>query len=349
MSTELRISPPREVMACLQRDAARIFQLKQPPTIQLLKTLRNPYSETYQFQIQHESICQRIYLKMPHASSNESHVVKKRLETEFQIMQTLHRNSAADSTQSFTGVAQPFGYYPEHLALATFEVGSQTLRHHYRSAARRVYRGSSRKILMEEVKNAGIWLREFQQHTFQDNGSFDGEQLIDYLGIRLNRIMQMHDIEFSSAFAERLKNKIRQLSETINAKTHENSGRHNDFASHNILVENGKLWVIDFSMYDTGSSAYDPAYFWLDIEMLKADPTYCSHFLCQLQDNFLFHYGKISPNHPAFQLVRCQYCINRILTLHRKSNFPTLDTLYRRKVVASCLVWLQDFSRQSDF
>lgn len=349
MPTDLKTSLSSELMERIQHDAAQLLQWKQIPAIQLLKTLRNPYSETYQLEIQGKNTHRRIYLKMPHASTNGSTLAQDRLAAEFSIMHALHQKNAADGSMCFAGVAQPVGYYPEHLALATFEVGSQTLRQHYRSAARLMYRASSRKTLMEEVKSAGTWLREFQQHTLQGTGPFDDVRLIEYLEIRLNLLMKMHDLGFSNSFSEKLKNQIRRLSKTIDPRTHENAGRHNDFASHNILVDNGKLWVIDFSMYDTGSTAYDPTYFWLDMEMLKADPTYCSQFLCQLQNKFLARYGKISPDSTAFQLARCQYSINRILTLHGKSIIPTPHSLYRRRVVSSCLEWLKDFSSKTSF
>lgn len=347
MPADLKTLPSSELMECIQRDAAHLLQWKQIPAIRLLKTLHNPYSETYQLEIQGEDAQRRIYLKMPHASAHGSTLAQDRLAAEFKIMQALHQKKAADSSLYFASVAQPVGHYPEHLALATFEVGAQTLRQHYRSAARLVYRASSRKTLVAEVENTGIWLRQFQQQTLEGTGPFDDGRLMEYLDIRLDLLMKMHAPGFSSSFAEKLKNQIRNLSRTIDPRTHENTGRHNDFASHNILVDNGKIWVIDFSMYDAGSSAYDPAYFWLDMEMLKADPSYCKRFLCHLQEKFLAHYGKISPDSTAFQLVRCQYSINRILTLHGTSMLPTPHTMYRRKVVASCLEWLQDFVRQT--
>lgn len=349
MSITLKNLPSKKLIECIQRDAAKLLNFSGLPTVQVIKTLHNPYSDTHLVGIEYNNVHLRAYLKMPHAKKSEIITVQKQLATELKIMQKLHQGSNAEADQLFSDVAKPLGYYPEHLALATFEAGPRTLRQHYRSAGRLIYRRRSRELLLDEVKNAGIWLQKFQQHTMHGTGAFDATHLISYLKIRLDILIGIKDLDFSPLLADKIITQIERLSKTLDPAIHQISGRHNDFASHNIICTTGKVRIIDFSMYDTGSTAYDPTYFWMDIEMLKSDPSYCSQFLSQLQEKFLEYYGKISPRSVAFQLVRCKYSLNRILTLHSTSKFPTPHSIYKRSVVASCMSWINKFSSKEYF
>lgn len=349
MPITLKNLPSKNLIECIQKDATQLLNLPKLPAIRILKTLHNPYSETHLLGIECNNVYFRAYLKMPHASKSEINTVQKQLATELKIMQKLHQGSNAEAHPLLSDVAKPLGYYPEHLALATFEAGPRTLRQHYRSAGRLIYRRRSRELLLDEVKNAGIWLQKFQQHTMHGTGVFDTAQLISYLKIRLDILTRTKNLNFPSLLASKVINQIERLSKTLDPVTHQISGRHNDFASHNIICATGKIRIIDFSMYDTGSTAYDPTYFWMDIEMLKLDPSYCSRFLSQLQEKFLEYYGEISPRSTAFQLVRCKYSLNRILTLHSTSKLPTPHSIYKRSVVTSCMSWINKFSNNEYF
>lgn len=333
-----------DLIACIQWDAAQLLGSPEAAAIKHVKTLHNPYSETYLLEAQNKQSPLRIYVKIPHTSAAGAHIAKKRLLTEFNVMQALHQGSKAAKHGLFADVAQPLGYYPEYMALATVEAGTHTLRQHYRSAARLIYNGHSRELLLAEVKNAGTWLQKFQQHTLNGTGAFDATQFISYIKIRLEFLAQVQGINFSSTLANNVIAQVEKISGKIDPATHQIAGRHNDFASHNIIANQGKVRIIDFSMYDIGSSAYDPTYFWMDLEMLKLDPSYSRRFLSELQTEFLAHYGSISSDSLAFQLVRCQYSINRILTLHQNSMLPTPHNMYKKSVVTSCLSWIKKFA-----
>lgn len=333
-----------DLIACIQWDAAQLLETPEATVVKHVKTLHNPYSETYLLEVKNQHSRLRIYVKIPHASATGANIAQKRLRTEFNIMQALHQGSKAANHDLFADVAEPLGYYPEYTALATVEAGAHTLRQHYRSTARLIYSRPSRELLLAEVKNAGIWLQKFQQNTFRGTGAFDAEQLIAYIKIRLALLVKIKNINFSPLLANSVIAQIDKLAKKIDPATHPIAGRHNDFASHNIIANQGKIRIIDFSMYDTGSTAYDPTYFWMDLEMLKSDPSYCSRFLSELQAVFLTHHGGIDSHSVAFQLVRCQYSINRILTLHQKLILPTPHNIYKKSVVTSCLSWIKEFS-----
>lgn len=343
MQMTSKVPVSADLMERLQRDAVQLLQLKQRPAVLYDRTLRNPYSDVHIVRIDPGNLNVQVYIKIPHAGPSSLHLMQTRLAAEFGIMQQLHSKTSA-ATDGSCPVATPLGYYPEHLALATLKAASQTLRQHYRSAARLVYNRRSRELLLRETVNCGVWLKKFQQYTACGTSAFDDKQLIAYVQIRLDRLMEKAGLGFSRSLAEKIVAQITSLSRSIAPETHCVAGRHNDFASHNILAEDGKIWAIDFSMYDTGSSAYDPAYFWLELEMLKIDPSYSAPFLSLLQNAFLQAYGSISIDSPAFRLARCQYSLNRILTFHSDARLPTPGTLYRRAAVKACMAWVVQFA-----
>lgn len=327
----------------LRNDVARLLALNGMPSLVYGRAIHNPYSDVHILCVEYQQLKRRIYVKIPHTEKLEIQLAQSRLAAEFSIMQLLCAEANGSEGQHRYGTVTPIGYYPDYPAIATFEGASQTLRQHYRSAARLFYNGRSRAFLLDEVKSCGLWLRDFQQKTFQRFDAFDTEKLVAYLEVRLDLLVKKSVAGFTQALAQKIIDQVRNHSARIAPKVHKITGRHQDFASHNILSERGRIWVVDFSMYDTDSSAFDPAYFWLDLEMLRFDFSYSNQFIQKLQEIFLDSYGLISTEDPAFQLVRCQYSINRILTLHSKQGLLSFDDIYHRAVVHGCMAWIERF------
>jgi hypothetical protein len=336
-------------MRQLQTDAARHLGLTLLPGIEHLKVLPNPYSDVHVFQLRYQQdrqdLQRRLYVKVPRAGQQGLDLARERLSAESSMLRRLGEADAAQTAERGHGTVEVLNLYPAYPALATFEAACTTLREHYRSGARWFFPGAARASLAGAVTHCGQWLRHFQQTTAAGCGAFPVDPLLDYLEIRLQSAVALPGLDFSEALAQDIRARVCTVAQGIAPEHHRLCARHNDFASHNILARGERIWVIDFSMVDTGSSAFDPAYFWLDLEMLKADPSYHRGFISQLQSRFLHAYGGISPDHPAFALVRCQYHLNRILTLHTPSRLPTPGTLYRRTVVRQCMDSLREFAQ----
>lgn len=340
---------PAGLIPLLQRDTARRFQTPGLPKIRPLKTLHNPYSDVHIFQLDAQNLQRRLYVKVPHCGTQGMAVAHQRLQAEFDILQRLQGLKGLDdstSAQRGYGTVEALNVYPEFPALATFETAPTTLREHYRSGARRLFSHTKREHLIPAVTHCGQWLRSFQEATDAGCGPFPAHELLAYIDIRLQRLVStpgLHGLGFTEALAHDIRQRIRTVAQGIDPGKHRLCARHNDYASHNILTHQGRIWVIDFSMVDTGSSAFDPTTFWLDLDMLKADPSYSRAFISQLQTTFLEAYGGITPESPAFALVRTQYQLNRVLTLHTPLRLPTPGALYRRRVVRQCLSGLRGF------
>lgn len=332
---------PEGLAAALRKDAVSIFGLQGEPAVVLKKTIHNPYSQVHVVEIRQDPFHRRIYVKIPHSEFQGLQVLKARLVAEFRIMQKLN---ALELDTSTYGVGIPFGYYPDYPAIATLEAANQTLRMRYRTRARLLVPPAARGGLEQEVANCGSWLRQFQDLTAKAPAAFDLDELVTYCEVRLKRLRDNARIDFPAWLAEGVIQAIHDLGSRIRPDENRIVGRHNDFAGHNILVDGRKIWVIDFSMFDHGASAYDPCNFWLELEMLKLDPTYSSRFLGELQKQFLDAYGRISPDSPAFRLARCRYTLNRLVTSLGDIDGWKPEAFYRRQVVSTSLNWLRGLS-----
>jgi hypothetical protein len=335
---------PASLVEDLKKDAVRVFGFEAEPSVEHKKSFLNPYSDVHVFEISRDEFRRRVYVKIPRSEFDDLSVLKKRLIAEFRIMQKL--NVLELDAQGY-GVGIPFGYYPEYPAIATLEAGRKTLRMHYRMNARRFALSSARENLMREVANCGAWLRKFQELTSREAAPFDIGALVTYSEVRLKCLLKQNKIHFPETLAHDIVRTIHAHGACIRSDENRIVGRHNDFAGHNILVNEGKVWVIDFSMFDHGPSAYDPCNFWLELEMLKYDPTYSGSFLGAMQERFLASYGSLSPEHSAFKLARCRYTLNRMVSSLDVMKGWRPDAFYRRRVVREGMLWLKSFAAES--
>lgn len=337
----LQTAIPQALVQALCNDVALALGFDSEPSLVVKKTIENPYSRVHVVDVTVNQFCTRLYVKIPHSSVHDDSVLRERLSVEYQIMQTMCESSGRSADY---GVATPLGYYPEFPAFATFEAGRKTLRMYYRTRARVLTLVPFRKVLVQSVEHCGRWLCEFQDRTRKDAAPFDVKELVVYCDVRIRRLLRQNRIRFDEKLAAGIEGAIRKHATGIRAVENRIVGRHNDFASHNLLADQARIRVIDFSMFDYGSAAYDPCNFWLELEMLKLDPTYSRSFLGSLQETFLVEYGQITPEMPAFMLARCRYTLNRLVSALESPGGMGLNSTYRSRVSAASLEWLGHFA-----
>lgn len=332
---------PVDLSSLIESDLQHFLAVSRRPKLVGTTRIPNPYSDVYQLVFSTPTGRACAYLKIPHHTPENEAALRRRLATEYKVMDTLARRW---KTCADFGVVEPIAFYPDIPALLTKEALGRPLRERYRTTARRLGRGSSKRELIECVSRCGEWLSEFQQETRVGIASFDVKELLDYCVIRFKLLLQDASSGFSPELAKRIAYRVNEtaLGELANGVVI--TGRHNDFASHNIISQDGTIRVIDFSMYDTGAAAYDVCNFWLELEMLKYDWTYSRPFLSQLQCEFLAGLEEIQPLAPAFRLARVRYSLNRLLTALGNRGAWRPDARYRRRAAEVSLDWLRSFA-----
>jgi aminoglycoside phosphotransferase (APT) family kinase protein len=331
---------PANLAAQIAADAGRFFGLTQPVDIVRIEARVHPYSRVVRVELAWRTGSQHLYVKLPVPPPGGDTVVAARLQAEFRILNALGEGFAAHPR---LGVVRALGFYPEHLAIVTLEAPGPTLKHVLGRAARRLRVSRQRCALVEHVQLCGTWLRTFQTLTARGTASFDRDEMLGYCTIRANRLAELSDTWGKGGLSTRLLTRLDQVIGSIRMDENRVSGRHNDFAMHNIIAGTNGITVLDLSMFDYGSTAFDACNFWLALELLKSDPTYARTFLADLQNAFLESYGEIDPAHALFAAVRCRYSLNRLLTV--------LDDAARRplgwfgqRIAQTCQAWLCDFA-----
>lgn len=305
--------------------------------------IASPYSDICIVSVRKGTHKSSYFVKTPKVDASNASLVSARLRSEYEIMALL---SNAQSEGSPIGVATPYAFYDQFPTIVTLAAKGTPLRNWYRGNARLVSLPRRRGVLDLYMRLCGAWLKDFQSKTSCEPAKFDVWELLDYCSIRLKMLTEGPAPYVSSSLSNRIVSAVQTTAASSRPLVTAISGRHNDFASHNIIAHKGQIRVIDFSMFDHGSTAYDPCNFWLELEMLKCDWTYSAPLLSRMQAQFLQSYGAIQPHDPAFHLARVRYSLNRLLTAIGDENLTRLDTIYRRRSALLSYNWLVWFAEK---
>lgn len=331
---------PIDLAERIAADAVPFFGLPEAPRIATIEARAHPYSRVLRLALAGPTGRQHLYVKLPVRTPGRDEIVAARLEAEFRILNALGDGFAR---RPRLGVVRAFAFYPEHLAIVTVEAPGATLRHVLGRAARWLRVPGQRRALLEQARLCGAWLRTFQALTDQRGTSFDRQEMVEYCATRTTRLAQLSRAWSEGGLSTKLLARLDEVITAVPTEENRSSGRHNDFAMHNIIAGANGITVLDFGMFDHGSAAFDPCNFWLSLEVLKSDPTYSHAFLADLQHAFLDAYGGIDPAHPLFAAVRCRYSLNRLLTVLDDAA-PRPLGWFGHRMADACQSWLHNFA-----
>ncbi len=322
-------------------DAASRFGLNQPPALVAAWRIDNPYSTVLCLQFARGGWSRRFFAKLAKSPQVDKAALFSQLQTEFTILQRLE---AFHATTAGHGTVVPLALYADVPSVVTVEAQGMTLRKVYAKQARFFAGSNSRRSLLDLAELAGKWLGTFQAKTIVGQGDFPVEDLLQYCQKRLERLSKHHADTLSHEQVARLNTRTRALARSLAPGSVRITGRHNDFASHNIIAQlDGGIRVLDFQSFDHGPEVFDACNFWFELEFLKFDPTYSAGLLAQMQESFLQAYGRIDPVRVDFQLARLRYAVNRLLNeLDADQGLQRLS-LRRRRSVRGTRAWLLAF------
>ena len=318
--------------------AGTAFECRPYPRLTHARQVASPYSSVTRMEMDCGGATKVVYLKQVKAEGIGADAARKRALTEYDRLVSLFAHFAG---HKHFAVPRPIAVFPEECAILTEEIPGMQLMGLIGTCAKRYKFRRGQSELQKHCFLAGAWLKEFQSFTTCGSAPFDIDRLRRYCEVRLDTLQQYRrtgvDAEFKRRFAEYLMRKH----EESGARLHAISGRHNDFSPHNILVDRGRVGVIDFGFFDYDSALYDVCRFWFQLEQLKSSPLFRSSTIEQLQRSFFEGYGTvIDSRDAAFEMIVSRYFITRLVTMAKEGMRRGLANWVDRRSYRWCLAWL---------
>lgn len=321
------------VIEALIANPGQYFATDQKPIVVQTEHRRFTYSCMEICTLGFEGKELKVFVKAPATGGHELKLA--RLKTEFSVLQELSRLFA--DCQSL-GVPRPVGLFPGLESIVTEECPGEPFGRLLSRGARRW--SSEFGTAATACRLAGQWLRTFHAATADSEAVLDVQGLIDYCQFRIDYLVKTPTSGVTSALGQRVMRTIVRLANAGSGEAIKVAGCHNDFSPNNILVSDGRLFVIDFTMFDHQPIFFDLYSFWTNLELLKHDPQFSRRRLSRMQEEFLSSYG-VSLDHetPIMTAVRYRNMLTKMTTLLDPA--PTwYGNMVRKRMYRFCLDWV---------
>jgi hypothetical protein len=357
--------PIEHVIARL-RSQAREFWLEAPPAdFQIVRRMVRPYSRVYRLQLGFPSAAANrtsprfVYVKMMTPGAKFQANPEKylnRLATEFAAGRRL--NEALNGAQEFA-VVKPVAYYPEWLALVSEEAPGVPLSRLIERHGLLWPRAEALNLLSEHCRRAGQALAAIQKATAEST-PFDPASLIEYIDLRLHRLVESDLVPFSAGNRRQIMRFLENAIPAIPAGQLAQSGSHSDYAPFNLLAADKKITVADFTMFKAGSVYNDLTYFHHRLEGYLHKPIYRPRVIRRLQEAFLRGYVEAAAprrrewhveNDALFKVLQVKHVVNNYSAIMRqrvvvgRRGVPLPVQLFNQHVFRRYNQWLEEVCR----
>jgi hypothetical protein len=192
-------------------------------------------------------------------------------------------------------------------------------------------------VIMEMISLVGGWLKYFQTVPVDDEkGSEEISQsfINDYVNLRMDRIIEKTNIGFDEKMRQRVNNYLAGLWENVGDERHLRCYLHSDLSLSNVLYNENKVTVLDFTKRLSGSPYKDLTRFYHQLTLLGFKPTFQTKFIRYLKSEFLRGYGNVKiKDEPLFKIYLMTHIINHLGKSARYWEQSFLSSLYNRWVV----------------
>jgi len=216
---------------------------------------------------------------------------------------------------------RPVACYGDLLATVTEEAGGMNLLHYLERHAKVFPRRAAITEMTETMVAVGQWVRRFQEFERGD-ASMVMTAMADYVDHRLVKLARAGVIG-ENRRADVL-DYLRRLADSIDQNELREVAVHADFAPGNVLVEPGRVVVIDFAMMSRGSRLLDLTRMHFQLDLLLAKPWFSRSAIEAMQDALLAGFDTaLSPGQPLFRFLMVRHRINHLATVAlKRERFP---------------------------
>ncbi|KAA3661414.1 MAG: hypothetical protein DWQ10_04560 [Calditrichaeota bacterium] len=338
----------KDVLAALDADQEKYFPAGLDAELKIVKKIWRPYSRVFRIESCSQNIPSYFWVKMfkvPRGFQKKADKYLGRLQTEYDITMRL-QDVFADIPK--IDVIAPLAFFRKYGAVVTWESKGVPLSDLIDKYARLWSNHKHDDALFDYVFKCGKALAHMQDYTMQDE-LYDPAELIDYMDIRLQRLVKNKKAPFTKADRAQVLRFVEREITQINPEELRICGVHSDFATFNVLAEDGHITLTDFTSYKTGSPYVDLTYFYQRLGGFLHKPVFRENFIHQLQKAFLTGYGISGiEQHRMFTLSLLRHTINNFSSLVRnrrggigKMPMPHVQ-LFNRRIFRIYSEWIQE-------
>lgn len=261
--------------------------------------------------------------------------MRQNVLADFEMTRRVHDGLAA--YPGLTAV-RPIACFPEDLAIVTEEADGRTLSEILSSRAAGLRRRRSVDELGAILRTTGAWLKAAQAALAPDR-DVSPDRMRAYLDTRLSDLesggpvrLTRHGRATIEAFRDRL---LAAAAADLRAVW-----IHADFCPENIIVCDGRVTVLDFTMAKGGTIYHDLSHLYLRLDAMKAKPWFLASVVDRLQRDLLdgFEPG-LSPARPLFTLLLLQHVLCDLVAM-RHGGGGRVARLYRARLHRRHRRWL---------
>lgn len=331
----------RPVLGKLTAEGPRYFGF-EVLRVEAVRQIERPFSTVLQIRAAGERETASAFVKL----------LKPRQDTPAET-ESMRQNAVKDfemTTRVFQGLVpypgltavRPLACFPQDLAIVTEEAPGSTLAQLLRAA--HGWPGRRRlEQLIASVRQAGAWVKAVQTALPQDVG-VTADNVRSYFDRRLNELEAADPMRLSRSGRQRLEDHREYLISRALAEARAEAFHgvwiHADFCPENLIIRDGHLTVLDFTMAKTGTVYHDVSHLYLWLESMTAKPWFRPHVVAVLQRELLdaFESG-LTPDRPLFRLMLLQHVLCHLLGI-RLSTRRSLSGLYAARLHARHRQWL---------
>jgi tRNA A-37 threonylcarbamoyl transferase component Bud32 len=334
LSPDLQCRYERVVRRLLE-EPQRYFEGADAPVFSPILRLHRPVSALVKCRVASPHGSYGVYIKffLPRRPTPEAHErAVQRLYKEVEVTRDFYARLGANSVYA---VPRIIAFFPEEKAIVMEESAGQRLLDVLLQKGRGYPTRSVLYELAQYCRAVGGWLKYFQSLTQSITDTQLEHNFLEYIALRLAKL-QATQQALRDEVAERLLSALQRLLQRVPENAGKVCGVHGDLSLSNILVTANKVTVLDFSMYQIGSSYNDPAYFYSRIEsvyhlMIARSTT------SFLQNAFLDGYDNgVINNTDQFMIYYIRHKINRLLSLSDLNNLSFFKRCYQKYQIFQC-------------